>query len=107
MSLHDDPDTWPEGEDTSRARELAMDTHIVPHRHPWSQFTYCASGLMQVTVTQGERETTFIVPPSRAVWIAPQVQHNVVVLTTSQPRSRPSRKHQRQRIFSHFQTKML
>ena len=39
----------------SRARSLAMDAHIEPHQHPWSQFTYCASGLMQVTVTQGER----------------------------------------------------
>jgi AraC-like DNA-binding protein/mannose-6-phosphate isomerase-like protein (cupin superfamily) len=71
----------------SRARALAMDAHIEPHQHPWSQFTYCASGLMQVTVTQGERETTFIVPPSRAVWIPRNVQHNVVVLETAELRT--------------------
>ncbi len=71
----------------SRGRALAMHAHIEPHQHAWSQFTYCASGLMQVTVTQDERETTFIVPPSRAVWIAPLVQHNVVVLESAELRT--------------------
>jgi AraC-like DNA-binding protein len=64
-----------------------MDTHVEPHQHPWSQLTYCASGLMQVIVTQGARETTFIVPPSRAVWISPQVQHSVVVLEAAELRT--------------------
>jgi AraC-like DNA-binding protein len=64
-----------------------MDTHIVPHQHTWAQFTYCASGLMQVTVVQGEVQTTFIVPPSRAVWIPPGVQHTVVVLENAELRT--------------------
>jgi AraC-like DNA-binding protein len=42
----------------SRARSLAMDTHIAPHQHPWSQFTYCASGLMQVTADEISRADT-------------------------------------------------
>ncbi len=71
----------------SRARALAMDAHIAPHCHPWSQFTYCASGLMQVTVTQEGMQTTFIVPPSRAVWIPPFVQHTVVVLESAELRT--------------------
>ncbi|BCO27802.1 HTH-type transcriptional regulator NimR [Rhodoferax lithotrophicus] len=71
----------------SRARSLAMDAHIEPHQHPWSQFTYCASGLMQVTVTQGEVQTTFIVPSTRAVWLPPHVQHNVVVLEAAELRT--------------------
>ncbi|MDO8286501.1 MAG: helix-turn-helix transcriptional regulator [Rhodoferax sp.] len=71
----------------SRARTLAMDAHIEPHQHTWSQFTYCASGLMQVTVTQGEVQTTFIVPPSRALWIPPHVQHTVVVLESAELRN--------------------
>jgi quercetin dioxygenase-like cupin family protein len=70
-----------------RARTLAMDTHIVPHEHIWAQFTYCASGLMQVTVMQGEVQTTFIVPPSRAVWIPPGLQHTVVVLENAELRT--------------------
>ena len=71
----------------SRGRALAMNAHIEPHQHAWSQFTYCASGLMQVTVTQGACETTFIVPPSRAVWIPPKVQHTVVVLESAELRT--------------------
>jgi AraC-like DNA-binding protein len=71
----------------SRARSLAMDAHIEPHQHPWAQFTYCASGLMQFTVTQGEVQTTYIVPPTRAVWIPPRVQHHVVVLEAAELRT--------------------
>jgi AraC-like DNA-binding protein len=72
----------------SRSRPLAMHVHIVPHRHAWSQFSYCASGLMQVTVTQGGGvQTTYIVPPSRAVWIPPGVEHTVVVLETAELRT--------------------
>lgn len=71
----------------SRSRSLAMDAHITAHQHRWAQFTYCASGLMQVTVTQGDVQTTRIVPPSRAVWIPPDVEHHVVVLETAELRT--------------------
>lgn len=71
----------------SRARPLAMHVHIVPHQHAWSQFSYCASGLMQVTVTQGGVQTTYIVPPTRAVWIPPGVEHTVVVLENAELRT--------------------
>ena len=71
----------------SRARSVAMDTHIEPHQHPWSQLTYCASGLMQVTVTQGEVQTTYIVPSTRAVWLPPEVLHTVVVLEAAEFRT--------------------
>lgn len=71
----------------SRARALVMDTQIVPHQHAWTQLTYCASGLMQVTVTQSDLQTTFIVPPSRAVWIPPGVQHTVTVLEAAELRT--------------------
>ncbi len=71
----------------SRARTLALNAHVEPHQHPWSQFTYCASGLLQVTVTQGGVQTTFIVPPTRAVWIPPRVEHNVIVLEAAELRN--------------------
>ena len=60
-----------------RARSMAADTHFEPHRHDWAQLAYCASGTVQVRVLeeassarQGS-EIGYIVPPSRAVWIAP------------------------------------
>ncbi len=71
----------------SRARALAMDTHVAPHQHAWTQLTYCASGLMQVTVAHHDLQTTFIVPPSRALWIPPGVQHTVTVLETAELRT--------------------
>jgi AraC-like DNA-binding protein len=71
----------------SRARALMMDAHVAPHQHPWIQLTYCASGLMQVTVAQNSLQTTYIVPPSRALWIPPGVQHTVTVLEAAELRT--------------------
>jgi AraC-like DNA-binding protein/quercetin dioxygenase-like cupin family protein len=65
-----------------RSREMPADTHFEPHRHPWAQLAYCASGVVQVTASasEGPGEVTYIVPPSRAVWIAPGALHAVHVL---------------------------
>lgn len=73
-----------------RARWMAADTHFEPHSHPWSQLAYCASGIVQVTAEQGAArggEVTYIVPPSRAVWIAPGARHAVHVLEDAQFRT--------------------
>ncbi len=72
-----------------RARAMPADTHFEPHRHAWAQLAYCASGIVQVTAAQragaadgtgGDDEVTYIVPPSRAVWIAPGARHAIHVL---------------------------
>jgi AraC-like DNA-binding protein len=66
-----------------RARPLSADSHFEPHSHPWSQLAYCATGVVQVTTLRegaGGKEVTYIVPPSRAVWIAPGAPHAVHVL---------------------------
>jgi AraC-like DNA-binding protein/quercetin dioxygenase-like cupin family protein len=67
-----------------RASALASDEHLRPHHHPWSQLAYCASGLIQVTVDTDQAQTTYILPPSRAVWIPPQARHAVAVVETAQ-----------------------
>ncbi|MCB2018593.1 MAG: helix-turn-helix transcriptional regulator [Hydrogenophaga sp.] len=73
-----------------RARAMGHDTQFEPHHHPWGQLAYCASGLLQVTVTDANTaprqptETTTIVPPSRAVWIPPGARHAVSMLEASQ-----------------------
>lgn len=73
-----------------RARTLAADSHLQPHEHTWAQVTYCPTGITQVSAEQhagkGD-EVTFIVPPSRAVWIAPGVRHAVHVLEQVQLRT--------------------
>jgi len=71
----------------SRARSLVVDAHFEPHQHPWAQLAYCASGLIQVTVAVGDAHTTFILPPSRAVWIPPGARHAVTVLEATELRT--------------------
>jgi AraC-like DNA-binding protein len=66
-----------------RARKLPADTHFEPHRHQWAQLAYCSSGVLQVTAALSadtRDEITYIVPSSRAVWIAPGSLHAVHAL---------------------------
>lgn len=66
-----------------RSRHMPADTHFEPHEHPWSQLACCATGIVQVTAElpapTGGR-VSYIVPPSRAVWIAPGARHAIHVL---------------------------
>src|SRR5438105_8554248 len=71
-----------------RARTLTADTHFEPHRHSWSQLAYCSAGVLQVAAqSDSGDEVTYIVPPSRAVWIAPGARHSVHVLEDAQFRT--------------------
>ncbi|WP_326542506.1 AraC family transcriptional regulator [Pseudorhodoferax sp.] len=73
-----------------RARSMPADTHFEPHRHPWAQLAYCATGTLRVrALPEAERleELTYIVPPSRAVWIAPGQLHCIDVLEAAQFRT--------------------
>lgn len=73
-----------------RSRHLAADAHFEPHRHAWAQLAYCASGIVQVSAAETDSdsgEATYIVPPSRAVWIAPRALHSVHVLEDAQFRT--------------------
>ena len=73
-----------------RARHMAADTHFEPHAHAWAQLAYCASGLVQVSAAQrrgSADEMTYIVPPSRAVWIAPGARHHVSVIEAAELRT--------------------
>ncbi|SFC34512.1 transcriptional regulator, AraC family [Polaromonas sp. OV174] len=74
-----------------RARTMPADTHFEPHSHAWAQLACCATGLLQVTAQhsgQGQAdEITYIVPPSRAVWIAPGARHHITVLEAAEFRT--------------------
>ena len=56
-----------------KARLLAHAMDIQPHRHDWGQLVFSISGAVRVTASH----STFIVPPSRAVWIPPGTVHAV------------------------------
>lgn len=82
-----------------RARTMPADTHFEPHRHAWAQLAYCATGVLQVmcdATAEGasaasphkpQGEVTYIVPPSRAVWIAPGALHNIYMLERAELRT--------------------
>lgn len=73
-----------------RARSMPVDTHFEPHAHAWAQLAYCATGIVQVTAEQScgqADEITYIVPPSRAVWIAPGALHHITVLEAAEFRT--------------------
>ena len=67
----------------AKARRLAADTHIEPHSHPWGQLAFSVTGVVRMTAGRG----TYIVPPSRAVWIPPQVEHVVSVVEDAELRT--------------------
>ena len=60
----------------AKFRRLTVDTQIRPHQHPWAQVAISASGVIRLGVPTG----TYIVPPSRAVWIPPGVEHVVTMV---------------------------
>jgi AraC-like DNA-binding protein len=73
-----------------RSRALSADTHFEPHSHPWGQLAYCATGIVQVMTVPEDpalQAVTYIVPPSRAVWIAPGMRHAVTVRETAELRT--------------------
>ncbi len=67
----------------AKARRLAADTHIDPHSHPWGQLAFSVTGVLRMTATR----STYIVPPSRAVWIPPHVEHMVNVVEDAELRT--------------------
>ena len=70
-----------------RARTMPADSHFEPHHHAWAQLAYCATGIVQVTAQHnatGRDQVTYIVPPSRAVWIAPGAQHAITVIESAE-----------------------
>ena len=60
----------------AKLRWLAADTQVMPHSHPWAQVAISTTGVIRLTVSHG----TYIVPPSRALWIPPGVRHAVTMV---------------------------
>ncbi len=55
---------------------LRAATQVRPHSHSWAQVAVSTSGVLRLTVEGG----TFIVPPSRALWIPPGMEHAVTMV---------------------------
>ena len=60
-----------------KCHRLTPDQFVVPHAHEWAQFAFSTTGVTRLTTAGG----SYIVPPSRALWIPPGVEHAVTVLS--------------------------
>jgi AraC-like DNA-binding protein/quercetin dioxygenase-like cupin family protein len=59
-----------------RSRPMHAGVRVARHTHAWAQVAYASRGVLRVT-TVG---TTWMVPPSRAIWVPPHVLHEVVIV---------------------------
>lgn len=62
----------------ARALEIQGAHRVVSHRHPRAQLVYAIHGVLRVRSIDG----TWIVPPSQAVWVPPEVEHEVITTDT-------------------------
>ncbi len=67
----------------AKVRVLDALAHVVPHSHPWAQVVFSTTGVCRVEAEQH----SFIVPPSRAVWVPPGVEHAVTVVERAELRT--------------------
>lgn len=65
------------------ARDLNTAESLTPHRHAWGQVTYAIDGVIRVTVGN----STWIVPPLRAIWIPSGKLHGIAVLEKARLRT--------------------
>jgi AraC-like DNA-binding protein/mannose-6-phosphate isomerase-like protein (cupin superfamily) len=68
----------PSTERPVRAKARLMEHHmdIQAHHHDWGQLVFSINGVVRVNTAHA----TFLVPPSRAVWIPPRVVHAVTAV---------------------------
>ncbi len=65
------------------ARTYPRGLYVEPHSHDWGQLLYAMSGVMWV---ETPREA-LVVPPQRAVWLPPGVEHGIRVVCDLQMRN--------------------
>jgi AraC-like DNA-binding protein/quercetin dioxygenase-like cupin family protein len=60
----------------AKIHRLTTDQHVLPHSHAWAQLAFSTTGITRLTVEHG----SYLVPPSRALWIPAHVEHAVTVV---------------------------
>jgi AraC-like DNA-binding protein len=68
-----------------RAKEhfLCADTLVELHTHPWPQLTFSTRGVIRLSTADG----SYIVPPSRALWVPADVAHSVTLIEDAELRT--------------------
>src|SRR5258705_2837940 len=65
------------------ARRYRKGIRLDTHMHREAQLVYAAKGTMQVTTPKG----LWLVPPDRAVWVPPRLEHSIDVLADIEMRT--------------------
>src|SRR6202045_2361207 len=65
------------------ARHYKKGVRLDTHMHREAQLVYAARGTMQVTTPKGR----WLVPPDRAVWVPPRLEHSIDVLADIEMRT--------------------
>lgn len=63
-----------------KLRVLHRQAQIQLHQHDWAQLVFSSAGAIRVQAG----DSTYIVPPSRAVWVAPNVEHTTGAIEQAQ-----------------------
>jgi AraC-like DNA-binding protein/quercetin dioxygenase-like cupin family protein len=66
----------PERPVRAKVHRLTTDQHVLPHSHAWAQLAFSTTGVTRLSVEHG----SYLVPPSRALWIPANVEHAVTVV---------------------------
>ena len=68
-----------------RAKEhfLKADTQVELHTHPWPQLTFSTRGVIRLSTQDG----SYIVPPSRALWVPANMPHSVNLIEDAELRT--------------------
>ncbi len=68
-----------------RAKEhfLQADTFVELHVHPWPQLTFSTRGVIRLSTQDG----SYIVPPSRALWVPADVPHSITLIEDAELRT--------------------
>ena len=85
MNISDPPIGFVLAHETAAAlpRSYARGVQLGMHAHAEAQLLFAASGVMQVTTPRG----SWLVPPRRAVWLPPRLEHAVDMVTDLEMRS--------------------
>lgn len=63
-----------------KARHMEHQMDIQPHWHSWAQLVFSITGAVRVSAQSDGPDSSYLVPPSRAVWIPPGVVHAVTAV---------------------------
>lgn len=65
----------------AKARSLARQADIQPHQHDWAQLVFSLGGTLRASTLRPDGSgTSYLVPPSQAVWIPPGRIHTVTAV---------------------------